>query len=112
MPIGTKRRGLLLYTVPEIQMRKIQTCCTVLGACLLAASPQFAQTHARANAPEIPFDSVPNFLKLPPDLYLGEGIGVATNSKGHNFVYTRSQHTRLFEFDVTGKYIGEIGEGL
>lgn len=112
MPIGTKRRGLLLYTVPEIQMRKIQTCCTVLGACLLAASPQFAQTHARANAPEIPFDSVPNFLKLPPDLYLGEGIGVATNSKGHIFVYTRSQHTRLFEFDATGKYIGEIGEGL
>ena len=22
--------------------------------------------------PEIPFDSVPNFLKLPPNLYLGE----------------------------------------
>ena len=49
-----------------------------------------AQAKAR-NVPEIPFESVPNFLKLPPNLFLGEGIGVATNSKGHVFVYTRSQ---------------------
>ncbi len=74
-----------------------------------------AQIAAKAkaeNVPEIPFDSVPNFLKLPPNLYLGEGIGVATNSKGHVFVYTRSQATRLFEFDKNGTYIREIGEGL
>ena len=44
-----------------------------------------------SECPRNPFDSVPNFLKLPPNLYLGEGIGVATNSKGHIFVYTRSQ---------------------
>src|SRR5881409_4379293 len=75
--------------------------------CVLAQSKAKAQ-----NVPEIPFDSAPNFLKLPPNLYLGEGIGVATNSKGHIFVYTRSQQTRLFEFDQTGKYIREIGEGL
>jgi DNA-binding beta-propeller fold protein YncE len=43
---------------------------------------------------------------------MGEGIGVATNSKGHIFVYTRSQETRLFEFDAKGNYIREIGEGL
>jgi DNA-binding beta-propeller fold protein YncE len=43
---------------------------------------------------------------------LGEGIGVATNSKGHIFVYTRSQATRLFEFDARGTYLREIGEGL
>src|SRR6266404_6686674 len=74
-----------------------------------------AQMTARAkarNVPEIPFDSAPNFLKLPPNLYLGEGIGVATNSKGHIFVYTRSQETRLFEFDQRGYYVREIGEGL
>ena len=40
-------------------------------------------------APEIPFDSVPNFLKLPPDMHLGEASGVAINSKGHIFVYIR-----------------------
>ena len=39
------------------------------------------------NVPEIPYDSVPNFLKLPAGLYLGESMGVATNSKGHVFVY-------------------------
>ena len=66
----------------------------------LLAQPAFAQSKAKAeNVREIPYDSVPNFLKLPPNLYLGEGIGVATNSKGHVFVYTRSADTRLFEFD-------------
>jgi len=73
---------------------------------------QMAAKAKAVNVPEIPFDSAPNFLKLPPNLYLGEGIGVATNSKGHIFVYTRSQETRLFEFDQTGKYVREIGEGL
>jgi DNA-binding beta-propeller fold protein YncE len=94
-----------------------------LVAVLLSAPLQIAQSQnltpaqlsARAkaqNVPVIPFDSAPDFLKLPVNLYLGEGIGVATNSKGHIFVYTRSQDTRLFEFDRTGKYVREIGEGL
>src|SRR5262249_13385231 len=55
---------------------------------------------------------VPNFLKLPPNLFLGEGIGVASNSKGHVFAYTRSQRTRIFEFDEKGNYVREIGEDL
>lgn len=95
--------------------------CLSLVAGVLGAGLAFAQNltpaqmSAKAKArdvPEIPFNSVPNFLKLPPNLFLGEGIGVATNSKGHIFVYTRSQNTRLFEFDQTGKYLREIGEGL
>jgi hypothetical protein len=72
-----------------------------------------AQSKAKAeNVPEIPFTSVPNFFKLPPDLYFGEGIGIATNSKGHVFVYTRSGDTRLFEFDENGTFVREIGQGL
>jgi DNA-binding beta-propeller fold protein YncE len=103
----------------------MNTRICLVWAALACAVPQFAQTpaegltqaqlNARAkaqNVPEIPFDSAPNFLKLPPNLYLGEGIGVATNSKGHIFVYTRSQATRLFEFDAKGNYLREIGEGL
>jgi hypothetical protein len=43
---------------------------------------------------------------------MGEGIGVATNSKGHVFVYTRSGDTRLFEFDQNGTFVREIGPGL
>jgi hypothetical protein len=86
----------------------------ILTAVLMSAQTP-AQNRARAKAkdvPEIPYQSVPNFLKLPPNLFLGEGIGVATNSKGHIFVYTRSQLTRLFEFDAKGNFIREIGEGL
>jgi hypothetical protein len=80
---------------------------------LAAGVPLVAQTKAKAeNVPEIPFTSVAGFFKLPPDLYFGEGIGVATNSKGHIFVYTRSGDTRLLEFDQTGKYVREIGQGV
>ncbi len=79
---------------------------------LLPSSGLFAQSKAKAqNVPEIPYDSVPNLIKLPPGLYLGESMGVATNSKGHFFVYTRSENTRLFEFDQNGNYVREIGEG-
>ena len=40
------------------------------------------------SVPEIPYESVPNLLKLPPHLYLGEACGVAVNSKGHIFVFS------------------------
>jgi 6-bladed beta-propeller len=87
---------------------------------LLANSLLFAQ------APEIPFDSVATLLKLPANLHLGEGAGVATNSKGNILVYTRTGEeatmggsrffthggSRLFQFDATGKYLGEIGVGI
>ncbi len=86
---------------------------------LVSMVPCFAQPgglpqRARAfeTAPDLPYDSTPNFLKMPPNLYLGEGIGVARNSKGHVFVFTRSGETRLFEFDANGTFIKEIGQGL
>ncbi len=104
--------------------RSIQTCFAVAllsAASVLAQDPSVTEnlspaalaTRAKAqNVPEIPWKSVPNFLKMPPNLYMGEGIGVATDSKGHVFVYTRSQATRLFEFDQNGNYLREIGQGL
>jgi len=87
----------------------------LLAIALLGATawPLSAQTKAKAeNVPVIPHSSVPNFFKLPPDLYFGEGIGIATNSKGHVFVYHRSGDTRLFEFDQNGTFVREIGQGL
>jgi NHL repeat len=71
--------------------------------------------------PELRFHSVPDFLKLPPDLYLGEAVGVAVNSKGHVFVFTRGNSTgpayaaaaaQLLEFAPDGKFIREIGHHL
>lgn len=94
----------------------------VLAASLLLPAIIFAQ-QAPASAkgpvyvpsptgPEIPYEfSDP--LKLPPDLYLGEVVGVATNSKNHLFVFHRGgKGTQLFEFDQTGKYLREIGKDL
>ncbi len=86
--------------------------------CFLLAGPAFAQQQ---NPPQIPFRSVGDFLKLPPDMYVGEVSGVAVNSKGHVFVFTRGNTNgpayaaaaaELLEFDANGKYIREIGHNL
>src|SRR5216684_3154645 len=83
-----------------------------LALAVLAAVPALAQRKATIeNVHEIEFSTVPNLLKLPPGEYLGESVAVATNSKGHIFVYHRSANTRLFEFDQTGKFLKEIGAG-
>jgi streptogramin lyase len=80
-----------------------------------------AAAYAQQAVPEIPYDSIPNFLKLPANLYLGEAAGVAVNSKRHIFVLSRGSTTgpaygaaatQLLEFDPDGKYIREIGKNL
>ncbi len=82
-------------------------------AALAYATSSDAQSRARAeNVPTIAHTSVPDFLKLPPGLYLGEAMGVARNSRGHIFVFHRSGDTRLFEFAPDGEFVREIGEGL
>ncbi|HEU4391259.1 MAG TPA: peptidyl-alpha-hydroxyglycine alpha-amidating lyase family protein [Blastocatellia bacterium] len=74
-----------------------------------------------AKIPEIPYESVSDLLKLPPDLYLGEVAGVAVNSKKHIFVFSRgstigpaygASAAQLLEFGPDGKYIREIGKNL
>jgi sugar lactone lactonase YvrE len=80
--------------------------------CVIVVSlttPAFAQ--GGQGVKEIPYESVPNFLKLPPNVYMGEGIGVARDSKGHVYTYTRSGATRLYEFDEKGNFIREISPG-
>ena len=98
---------------------KINVTNSLLSAALVAAA------FVPAQAQEIRFDSAPNALQLPANIYLGEVAGVATNSKGDVFVYTRTGHptitigtarpfahggSRLFQFDRTGKYVREIGK--
>src|ERR1700733_14033739 len=91
-------------------MKRVLTSSLILA--VLAAAPSFAQRKATIeNVREIPFSSVPNFLKLPAGEYLGESVAVATNSKGHIFVFHRSANTRLFEFDQAGNFLKEIGSG-
>jgi hypothetical protein len=82
------------------------------GAASLVAQQAPPRATAFATAPDIPYESVPNFLKLPANIYFGEGIGVARNSKGHIYIFTRSGDTRLFQFDQNGNFVREIGQGL
>ena len=88
-----------------------------LGLFLLSSAPVMAQ-HA---VPEIAFDSITDPLKLPTDVHFGEVTGVAVNSKGHVFVFSRGNTTgpafaaaaaQLFEFGPDGKFIREIGKNL
>jgi hypothetical protein len=84
-------------------------------------------TVVAQSVPEIRFDSDPGPLKFPDNIHPGEVAGVATDSKGNIFVYTRTGHptitigtsrafahggSRLFEFDRNGKFSREIGQGL
>jgi NHL repeat len=64
-----------------------------------------------ANVSELAYKVGPE-LKLPTSFLLGEPAGVATNSKGHLFVFTRSSETRLLEFDEKGAFVREIGKDL
>ena len=60
-----------------------------IGAVGLTA-PRFACAQ---DVPSIAYESVPDLLRLPPDLYLGEVSGVALNSAGHIFVLHRGNST-------------------
>jgi len=91
----------------------------VVLALFLVAGSLYAQQTA---VPQISYHSVPDFLKLPPDLYFGEVVGVAVNSKGHIFIFHRggSSHgpafantaAQLWEFDSDGRFVREIGKNL
>ena len=88
------------------------------GLLLLVSAAAAAQPAA---VPQIPFDSVPQPLKLPDNLFFGEAAGVAVNSKGHVFVFSRGGTTgpayaaaaaQLLEFGPDGQFVREIGHGL
>ena len=97
------------------------------SALALCGAGALATTVIAQNVATINFDSAPNALTLPDDIYFGEVGGVATNSRGDIFVYTRTGHptmsmatarpfvhggSRLFQFDRTGKFTREIGQGV
>jgi hypothetical protein len=82
------------------------------GATLVAQSGQ-----------ELRYDANVDLITLPA---LGEVAGVATNSRGNIYVYARTGQpaiaigqersflrggSRLFQFDQTGKFVREIGQG-
>jgi len=89
----------------------------LLTVCVVLAAPLSAQQ----NVPALQFESAPDFFKLPPDLNFGEVSGVAVDSKGNVYVFSRSNSAygpayaptaaQLLEFDRNGKFVREIGKG-
>jgi streptogramin lyase len=104
---------VLSLNFQEVVVRRSILALVLVGVML---SPAAAQT-----VPELPFESVPNPLTLPDDIHFGEIAGVAVNSKGHIFVFSRGNSTgpaymataaQLLEFDPKGKFVREIGKNL
>jgi hypothetical protein len=93
----------------------MRTC--VLTLFVMLAAPLSAQQ----NVPALPFESAPDFFKLPPDVNFGEVSGVAVDSKGNVYVFSRSNSAggpayaptaaQLLEFDRNGGFVREIGRG-
>ena len=99
-------------------MKRFLRCLVASGAVAVSAVP-YAQSVR-----EINYDANADALTLPS---FGEVAGVATNSRGHIFVYARTGHavatlgdertfyhggSRLFQFDQAGKFVKEIGQGV
>src|SRR5664279_6170410 len=100
---------------PGMRSKRLLTSAMIAGFTTAAASAA-AQT-----VPQIAFDSAPNPLHLPADLYFGEVSGVAVNSRGHIFAFSRGNSTgpayaaaaaQLLEFGPDGQFIREIGHNL
>src|SRR5712691_4736107 len=108
------------------KISKISKISRVLWLFVAAAAIAVGASLAAQTIPDINYDANADFLTLPANTHLGEVAGVATNSKGNIFVYTRTGHavatlgdertfyhggSRLFQFDPTGKFVKEIGQG-
>src|SRR4051812_49669591 len=66
-------------------MSRLTLLATAAAVAILAARPT-----GQAAVATIPFDVSPNLLHLPADIHLGEVAGVATDSRGRLYVYTRT----------------------
>src|SRR5262245_47307450 len=94
----------------------------VIAAALAITTASLMPAAPRAQQPqEIPFDAEVDFLKLPPGVYMGEAAGVAVNSRGNIFVYSRTgapghiiapQAATIWEFAPDGSFIRELGQNL
>jgi sugar lactone lactonase YvrE len=106
----------------------VAACLPMMGQAQLQRRPIETQSPYPAAfatpqvAPEIDFIIPdPDYFILPGDAHFGEIPAVATNSKGHVFILSRSNPrgnlrggsaTQLFEFDAQGKFVRELGRNL
>jgi DNA-binding beta-propeller fold protein YncE len=100
--------------------QSMQLFLVVAGFVAAGAIPAQAQ-----RIPQIQYRAVDALSDFPNDIHMGEAAGVARNSDGEIFVYTRTGNptislgtsryvshggARIFRFDEDGEYEGEIGQ--
>ena len=104
-------------------MRRALLAAFAFSVVVAVAPGLRAQNQGGApGVPEIPFESVPDFLKLPPGFNFGEVPGVAVDSKGRIYVFSRSgtasgpafgtTAAQLLRFGPKGEFLGEVGKDL
>lgn len=91
---------------------------------LVAVAAAIGGSLFAQSIPELSYDANADIISLPS---YGEVAGVASNSRGNVFVYARTGHavatlgdertfyhggSRLFQFDSSGKFVKEIGQGV
>lgn len=96
-------------------MKRITTVIAAAATCAIAASAVAQELAYTTSAP----------LTLPADTFFGQVMGVATNSKGGVYVYTRNGEptitlggsrafahggSSLYEFAPNGRFVREIGK--
>ena len=99
--------------------RSMQLLLVVAGFGAAGAFP------AQAQVPQIQYQAEDALSDFPDDIHMGEAAGVARNSDGEIFVYTRTGNptislgtsryvshggARLFQFDSDGEFEREIGQ--
>src|SRR5829696_4164788 len=97
-----------------------------VAAGILAFSGTLVAQSGAPAGPEIAFDST-DLLKWDDAHVVGEVAGVAQDSRGRVYVYTRTGHayatlgdnrtfqrygSRLFQYDATGKFVRELGQDV
>jgi sugar lactone lactonase YvrE len=98
----------------------------LVAAGILAFSGTLVAQQGAPGGPEISFDSA-DLLKWDDSHIIGEVGGVAQDSKGRVYVYTRTGHayatlgdnrtfqrygSKLFQYDASGKFVRELGQDV
>ena len=108
----------MIAAMRQFQGRSIVLRCAAVA---LGGFVPLSLADAQQAVPEIRFDASADFLKLPPNMYLGEVAGVALDARKHLYVFSRTgtrstlhgeAASQLFEFGPDGSFIREIGKDL
>ena len=109
-PVDRKRAGAAVCAATRGRSPfKVRVPTTVLKP-VPAQGANWRHALASPTAPQIPWKSDPNFLKIPDGMHFGETMGIAEIPEDQVYVFTRlGDASRLYQFDQNGAFMREIG---